>query len=86
MLNDRKWFVACGLLSTLCGCHRDPSFSLIPAGQEAAVAEIARTAPSTAPPRTGGFLMPQETGRQIRAQAIRPPTPGATNNPPPAGT
>lgn len=75
--------IACLVLA---GCHDGAPISRVPAGQEGKVADIPAHTPNTAPPRTGGFLAPQETGRQIRAQAVRPPTPGGNLNPPPPGT
>jgi hypothetical protein len=71
---------------TIAGCHRATSgISRVPPGQEKVLANIAANTSDKVPPRRGGVMMPQETGRQIRAQAVRPPTPGPYV-PPPAGT
>lgn len=72
-------------LIALAGCQRQPSFTRTPAGEEANLAGIARATPATAPPRTGGFLDPPRVGKEVRAQSVRPPTPGQ-RQPPPAGS
>ena len=72
-------------MCALTACRPREPFANIPRGQEAAVARIAAHAPTMAPPREGGFLDPPETGRQVRAQAVRRPPPLTGTAPPPGG-
>jgi len=70
-------------LATLPACRKGATFSRIPAGQEGRVARIAAETSDKPAPRTGGIPFPQQVGREIRAQAVRPPTPGPMQPPPP---
>jgi hypothetical protein len=70
-------------LAILPACRKGATFSRIPASQERRMARIAAETSGKPAPRTGGIMFPQQVGREIRAQAIRPPTPGPMQPPPP---